>query len=342
LSSHVIAQVRVFAALLQASLAVEADEEIMRDPYYTVLCYFNSLRELGYAATLIYAEIPEYFVTTLWDKKAIPKERRRYIRKYLELTSRINSAEITDALQDLERKYGTEEKEKPVDICLATNMISVGVDVPRLGLMCVVGQPKSTSEYIQATSRVGRDKNAPGLVVTIYNTGKSRDRSHFEHFRTYHSTLYKQVEPTSVTPWAIPVRKRALHALLVSMIRILGTKQNADAPNPFPNEQLIETVLEIIEKRVSGIDGAEKNDVMKEARAFLENWKRIMPAKYGGFGTPDASAPLMFPAGSFPLPEWDGRAISTPNSMRSVDRTCKANTITFYPQPEITDDNGNS
>lgn len=334
LSSHVTTQVRVFSALLQASLVAEADEEIKRDPYYTLLCYFNNLRELGHAATLIHADIPEYMKTTVWDKKQIAKERRRYINKYLELTSRIDSAEITEALQDLERKYGTEEKTYPVDICLATNMISVGVDVPRLGLMCVVGQPKTTSEYIQATSRVGRDKNAPGLVVTIYNTGKPRDRSHFEHFRTYHSTLYKQVEPTSVTPWAIPVRKRALHALLVSMIRILGTKQNADAPNPFPNEHLIETVLEIIEKRVSGIDSDEKNDVMTEARAFLEDWERIMPAKYGGFGTPDTSAPLMFPAGSFPLREWDGRAVSTPSSMRSVDRTCQATPLKNYPKPE--------
>lgn len=334
LSSHVTTQVRVFSALLQASLVAEAAEEIMRDPYYTLLCYFNNLRELGHAATLIHADIPEYMKTTVWDKKQIAKERRRYINKYLELTSRIDSAAITEALQELEREYGKKEKTYPVDICLATNMISVGVDVPRLGLMCVVGQPKTTSEYIQATSRVGRKKDAPGLVVTIYNTGKPRDRSHFEHFRTYHSTLYKQVEPTSVTPWAIPVRKRALHALLVSMIRILGTNQNADAPNPFPNEQLIETVLEIIEKRVAGIDGGEKDDVMTEARAFLEDWERIMPAKYGGFGTPDTSAPLMFPAGSFPLPEWDGRAVSTPSSMRSVDRTCQATPLKNYPKPE--------
>lgn len=337
LSSHVTTQVRVFSALLQASFAAEADAEIKRDPYYTVLCYFNNLRELGHAATLIHADIPEYMRTTVWDKKQIAKERRRYINKYLELTSRIDSGEITEALQDLERQYGTEEKTYPVDICLATNMISVGVDVPRLGLMSVVGQPKTTSEYIQATSRVGRDKNAPGLVVTIYNTGKPRDRSHYEHFRTYHSTLYKQVEPTSVTPWAIPVRKRALHALLVSMIRILGTKQNADAPNPFPDEQLIEKILEIIEKRVEDIDGNEKSKVMDEAREFLESWERILPAKYGGFGNQDASAPLMYPAGFFPLPEWGGRAVATPSSMRSVDSTCQADLIKFYPQPESGD-----
>lgn len=334
LSSHVTTQVRVFSALLQASLAADADKEIQRDPYYTILCYFNNLRELGHAATLIHADIPEYMNTTVFDKKQIPKEKRRYIKKYLELTSRIDSAEIAEALQDLERKYGTTENEYPVDICLATNMISVGVDVPRLGLMTVVGQPKTTSEYIQATSRVGRAKDAPGLVVTIYNTGKPRDRSHYEHFRTYHSTLYKQVEPTSVTPWAIPVRKRALHALLVSMVRILGSAQNASSPKPFPDQQLIEAALEVIEKRVLDIDRDEKQKVMEEARKFLEDWERVLPAKYGGFGAPDLSAPLMYPAGSFPLPDWEGRSFSTPSSMRSVDRSCEAKPIAIYPQPE--------
>lgn len=334
LSSHVTTQVRVFSALLQASLVAETDEEINRDPYYTVLCYFNNLRELGHAATLIHADIPEYMKTTVWDKKQVPKERRRYINKYLELTSRVDSAEITEALQDLERRYGADENEKPVDICLATNMISVGVDVPRLGLMTVVGQPKTTSEYIQATSRVGRDKNAPGLVVTLYNTGKPRDRSHYEHFRTYHSTLYKQVEPTSVTPWAIPVRKRALHALLVSMVRILGTEQNTTSPKPFPELEVTNTILEIIDRRVSSIDIAEKDAVMNEAREFLGKWLRLLPAKYGDFGTPGSEAPLMFPAGSFPLPEWDDRATSTPSSMRSVDRTCQAKPVSLYPSVE--------
>ncbi|KXK06604.1 MAG: helicase family protein with metal-binding cysteine cluster [Acidobacteria bacterium OLB17] len=338
LSSHVTTQVRVFSALLQAALVANVDEEVLRDPYYTLLCYFNNLRELGHAATLIHADIPEYMKTTVWNKKQIARESRRYINKYLELTSRIDSAEITEALQSLERKFGTGENVYPVDICLATNMISVGVDVPRLGLMCVIGQPKTTSEYIQATSRVGRDPRAPGLVVTIYNTGKPRDRSHYEHFSTYHGTLYKQVEPTSVTPWAIPVRKRALHAILVAMIRILGTQQNSETPNPFPAEELIDKALDTVRSRVSDIDPDEIDEVLTEARAFFDDWSRIMPSKYGGFGSPDASAPLMYPAGSFPLPEWGGRAIATPSSMRSVDRTCQATTLKNYPEPQCLDD----
>ena len=126
------------------------------------------------------------------------------------------STDIPESLQKLELGYLSQKR--PVDICLATNMISVGIDVSRLGLMAVVGQPKTTSEYIQATSRVGRQH--PGLVIPIYNTGKPRDRSHYEHFRSFHASIYRHVEPTSVTPFATPVRERALHAFWLHLSAI--------------------------------------------------------------------------------------------------------------------------
>jgi hypothetical protein len=197
LPSHATAQVRVLSALLQSVKSIPVSDEKERDPYWTALTYFNSIRELGHAATLLRADIREY-MNSIWIRKAIKGDERRFINRDIELTSRINSNDIPEYLEQLLKSWQGDKTEYPVDVCLATNMISVGVDIPRLGLMTIIGQPKTTSEYIQATSRVGRSKKGPGLVFTIYNCSKPRDRSHFEHFQEYHSKIYSKVEPTSV------------------------------------------------------------------------------------------------------------------------------------------------
>src|SRR5207245_5071840 len=114
-----------------------------------------------------------------------------------------------------------------LDVLLATNMVSVGVDVQRLGLMVVAGQPKTTAEYIQATSRVGR--RFPGLVVTVCNWTRPRDLSHYERFEHYHSSFYKHVEALSVTPFAPRALDRGLSALLVSLIREQGLTMNPNS-----------------------------------------------------------------------------------------------------------------
>src|SRR4051794_40970989 len=147
----------------------------------------------------------------------------RFLNEVRELTSRIGSSDIPATLDLLGVRFTGSKPAKgerwPVDVVLATNMISVGVDVPRLGLMVCSGQPKATAEYIQATSRVGRDDAGPGLVVTLYNWARPRDLSHYETFEHYHQTYYRQVEALSVTPFARRALDRGLTALLVSEAR---------------------------------------------------------------------------------------------------------------------------
>ncbi|WP_345284827.1 helicase-related protein [Kitasatospora albolonga] len=132
----------------------------------------------------------------------------------VELTSNVPRAEQPRLLDRLGRRFG---EKGSVSFLATTNMLSVGVDVPRLGLMLMNGQPKTTSEYIQATSRVGR-RDVPGLIVTLFRSTKPRDRSHYESFGVYHRSLYRHVEPTSVTPWSLPPRDRALHAVLTILV----------------------------------------------------------------------------------------------------------------------------
>jgi hypothetical protein len=335
LPSHATTQVRVISALLQGVKSAAAADEKERNFYWTVLNYFNSLRELGHAATLVSADIREY-LNAMWIRKGIHKnggaDPRRFINKMIELTSRIQNTEIPQRLQDLEVDYPAEQYNYPVDICLATNMISVGVDIQRLGLMTVIGQPKTTSEYIQATSRVGRSKEGPGLVTVIYNTTKPRDRSHYEHFCSYHSTIYSQVEPTSVTPFSSPVRERALHALLVIYVRYLGTERNRISPQPVPDDSLLEKFRELIRARIKNIDPEELELSLRLLEERIGEWNDSYPPRYGGFSTNAAERPLMYPAGVTPHEEWENIAWPTPTSMRNVDVSCEAGIIRRYEE----------
>lgn len=338
LSSHVTAQVRVMSGLLQSVKCVPCSSPGVLDPYWTLMAYFNSLRELGHAATLIRADIREY-LNAMWDRLDIRRpdpasgnpDLRRFINRDLELTSRIQSSEITSVLQQLFNIYPGSDDQRAVDVCLATNMIQVGLDVPRLGLMTVVGQPKTTSEYIQATSRVGRDVRGPGIVVTVYNPSKPRDRSHFEHFRSYHQAIYRWVEPTSVTPFAIPVLERALHAQVVTLARYWGGQALREHPSPPPSDPIYSRIRDVLVQRVTAVDPEEAPLSLKMLVALIERWRRLQPQVYGNFGLPPEETPLMYPSGTEPRAIWANRAKATPSSMRNVDSSCDAEVIHQFP-----------
>lgn len=327
LTSHTTAQVRVLSALIQAGKSVPGTEQ-ERNYYWTSLVYFNSLRELGHAATLIRADIREY-LNALWSGKNITGTDRRFIDRDIELTSRIENTQIPEYLEMLGRNYPASAANlKPVDICLASSMISVGVDISRLGLMAVIGQPKTTAEYIQATSRVGRDRNGPGLVFTIYNCAKPRDRSHFERFQEYHSKIYSKVEPTSVTPFSTPARQRALHALLIAWLRIMYEK-HMESPTTFPEDSVLDRIKAIIKRRIEHIDPEEVENAELWLEQKLRQWKRYLPEIYGSF-SPGEKTVLMYPAGTNPPEDISGRAWATPTSMRNVDATCEAGVPNDY------------
>jgi hypothetical protein len=202
---------------------------------------------------------------------------------------------------------------------LATNMIQVGIDVPRLGLMVVNGQPKSTSEYIQATSRVGRGA-APGLVFTMYSASKPRDRSHYENFLPYHAALYRHVEPTSVTPFALPSRQRALHAALVILARHglgLGSNDSAGALTP-------EIAAAAKANLVTWVDRVDKGE-LAETDAHLDRLIAEWLAKAADAAASGRTLHFHAPRQHRRLLKRfyeAGDAWSTLDSMRSVDREC--------------------
>ncbi|TWT80488.1 hypothetical protein CA13_19070 [Planctomycetes bacterium CA13] len=200
----------------------DPDKPRPADPYMTVLGYFNSLRELGGARRIVEDEVTNALLGYA-SRKRVGEDEGLFINRKLksdvvELTSRVSTAKVAESKLRLESEFGQKEP-KPVDVALATNMISVGLDITRLGLMLVFGQPKTSSEYIQSTSRVGRDEKRPGLVVTVLNLNRPRDRSHYERFAAYHESFYRHVEATSVTPFSPRAMDRALAGTLVALAR---------------------------------------------------------------------------------------------------------------------------
>lgn len=283
------ALIRVYVAFLAAGQVLYEHNGLDADPWMTLVGYFNSLRELGGMKRLVDDD-----VRTRLRKMADRGLANRTLYTpdtVKELTSRLGSTAIPETLDLLESRFDPEILDKikkgkapdgefvvrPIDVLLATNMISVGVDVPRLGLMVTAGQPKTTAEYIQATSRVGRKH--PGLVCTVYNWARPRDLSHYETFEHYHSTFYKHVEALSVTPFSAGATARGLSALLVSLIRQPGIEFNSNDKAMLMasqrSHQYVHEAIEAIVRRaelIAGIDAAA--EVRQQLKRKMDLWQK--------------------------------------------------------------------
>lgn len=390
LGSILTTQVRTHSALLFAANRVEIEN---RDPWVTLLSFYNSIRELGGALTLFQSDIISYL---LEQKRRYPRELlpRKVIRG-MELTSRLKDDEIPKAITNLEQSidltgvtpsfynsvvselkqlnksfpqisseikividnvslqgkinlenYHSIEKinlflrnQTPSlklppscrelyniylnynieSFCLASSIIEVGVDIDRLSLMTIVGQPKTTAQYIQVSGRVGRKSDErPGLVVTIYNNSKPRDKSHFEDFRGYHQRLYAKVEPATVTPFSKPALKRGLAAITVANIRqfspIDATPENINVV------KLEEWQSEFLKLRGEFMNEDEKQDTQKFFNNLISNWEKVTKnLNTWGNLKPDSEpsqTDLLYPLGS--TNRYKGK-LACPTSMRNVD-----------------------
>jgi len=267
--SHATLLIRTAASLLQTNFD-EAAPNLVKDHYWTLVGYFNALRVLG-AARLQVEDDVSARINYLANRRST---KPRPIDTRIELTSRVSTSDIKSHRKSMVISYPSPDP-RPLDFVFATNMISVGFDVYRLGLMVVMGQPQSTSEYIQCTSRVGR--RFPGLVVVLFNSAKSRDRSHYESFIPYHSSLYRQVESTSVTPFSARARDRGLHAVLVALVRALipEMRDNSGAGKIQDNLEKVKQVKDMIVKRVQEIFPEEALDTERHLSDLITQWAEL-------------------------------------------------------------------
>ncbi len=240
------------------------------ETFTTLVSYFNSLKELG-GASVCYLDDVNEFLTNISNNL---NEDRYQIKELCELTSRCSQQEIQRYLENL---HLSRDSENSIDACLSTNMISVGVDVSRLGLMLINGQTKSKSEYIQASSRVGR--KYPGIVITIYNDSKVRDKSGFENFRDIHQNLYKDVEITSVTPFSPDCIKKVLPSVIVGACRHLSPTALM-SPNINLFRDTCDEVCESIIQRCNAISPESSSYLDNLIKNIIAEWIARKPQKY--------------------------------------------------------------
>jgi hypothetical protein len=330
LRSLLTSQIRTFTSLLQSANYDRIDKRELspeeKDPWWTLVSFYSSLFDLGSARSILSIDMDN----ELKDYKKSFGIEDKYIRslpdptEIMELTAAQKDS-VEENLQKLSLSLkDSDEKTKPVDICLSSSVIEVGVDITRISLLSIVSAPKSVSQYIQVSGRVGRDwhNGKSALVMTIYSPTKPRDRSLYEQFRSYHEQLYSWVEPTSVTPFCEPVLERSLHSALFAYVRQTSSIENSiHNPNFVNYENKCAEFKEVLLKRVKIIDKnfleiAEKyfdKKVNIWKRGFFDSWESRKK---------DNEIPLLIPQGNYLNEKLKFKTFQTMTSMRNVDAEC--------------------
>lgn len=336
-SSRPAMLIRVYTAFLTAAQALFDRFGEPADPYMTMVGYFNSLRELGGMRRLAEDDVQTRSYRVRMSMVERPALAQRSVNNIRELTSRVPSQDIPKYLDDLEVKFKAaldaatskfvtkwnEGDTRAIDVVLATNMLSVGVDVNRLGLMAVNGQPKGTAEYIQATSRVGR--SFPGLVCTVLTWARPRDLSHYETFEHYHATFYKHVEAQSVTPFSPRAMDRGLTGALLSLMRL---DNDAFSPNVGAGEldksdkPEITEAIDVLVRRAWNVSETPtiKNLAERELKERADEWAKevSVPGRTLAYEKRGAQAATMVGLVKSPgIHAWDNWTV--PMSMREVE-----------------------
>lgn len=301
------------------------------DPYWTNVTFFSSRRSLGLLTSAVETTLKSRLnymnaltgIRTGLEEPGKLRRATRFIRPVRELTA-TSSEDVGKVLADLELR---KSDPNAVDLCFATSMIEVGLDVPRLGLMTVMGQPKSSSQYIQVTGRVGRNSSAPGLVVTVLNSRIARDRAHYEGFTAWHRRLYASVESASVTPFTTRALEKSAPSVLTALCRILGAtgRPSSDAIAYMSQAEVV------LHNRATSLGSVSVSNLQKVVNALkLILLDPSVNAMKWTTEDSEAGDPFAFSMGVSDIPHRAHWRIL--NSMRSVDQDAN---MKAYPKGQV-------
>jgi hypothetical protein len=314
--SNKTTQYRMFSSLLQSGGELYEKYKEDAEGYSTLVNYFNSTKDMGHALSLMGDDVPRELVQ-LRSRFNFKSDRWKKVDindGLVQLHGNVKSDVVQKDMQRLSLKFG---QSRHVHTVLATNMISVGLDVPRLALMAIIHQPKSMSEYIQASSRVGRGKT-PGIVFIMLSSLRIRDRSHLEDFEVTHQKMYSLVEPSSLTPFSFSSLERALPGVLIAIFRNDPQFGSRDTIKGIP-DLLYDLVSDFFTKRVNKIDPNELNNFLESYKEFCRNWNSGLYKVFGDeMNINRANKPLMVPFLT-PIPGWDPSPFQILQAMRNVD-----------------------